>query len=225
MSNSGVYDQRQSWRRQDSGGASNRMWGRILLPIAAIALVSWFVYLLWRPPRRTTNLIWIESSTSATGVLLPPRYADNARGLFQSLADQRTSVRFKPIRNQQRDAVREQINSPDFLPGDVNLDDDAIVVVVRGHLMLDEQDQPCLACSDVNVGGEPKLSGLLPIETLLTRMAGLPNPAKGSRIVVLDPQPQSSDARLGQIGDKAIKKLSDAMIALSGPAAKNVWLV
>lgn len=210
--NAGDISQPQSWRakKQEPG---NRAVHRFIASLFVIGLIALFASVLWHWWQREDSRLrtfLVHSGGYDLEVVMPLMYGERA--------GKHLHTQLSTLKRSNRGVVKE-------ITGDVNniwqsLDaelqqaaadpDDAILLIVRGYLLLDANGQPAIACSDLQPGSSSlkPASGLLELSKVLKALTSLPpggSPAKvKSRLLVLDIEPLAALQRLNQFGEESI---------------------
>lgn len=220
MSTSGKYGERQSWRRAGSGEAGKRRTIKTVLTVVAALLILWFSYIVLRTRADRRLRTIVVSNPYDIDVVTPPMFADSVRSQFKSQLD---AVDLRG----DCDTIRSSFQATDIVAKYLQDSDDTVMVVLRGYLMLDADDQPALACSDLAIGPTPDQPlGLLPLHEILEPLASsAPKSFDGTRFVVLDIEPLAAHPALGQWNDDVFGKLDQALKDLQGEFADRLWVL
>ena len=218
MSTSGKFGERQSWRRASSGEAGKRRVTKAVLTAIATILALLFLYIILSPKadrRLRTILVSIPYDIE---VVTPPMFADNAR---KAIAEQ---LQAEVVPRGDRDQIRRSFQSTDLVSKYLDDDDDTVMVIVRGYLMLDSEGRPSLACSDLRIGetaDQPQ--GLLPISEILQPLAAaIPSSFDGLRLVVFDIEPLAAHPALDQWSDQVFLQLDQTLKQIDEPQADRL---
>ncbi|MEM6474063.1 MAG: hypothetical protein AAF802_31220, partial [Planctomycetota bacterium] len=148
-----------------------------------------------------------------------PLFADSAR---QAFVDQLDAT----VLRDDSETVLASFRDTDVVTQYLEDKDDTVMVVLRGFLLLDQDRRPALACSDLGIDKEGKVTGLVPIAKLLEPLAQqAPASFKGIRLVVLDLEPLAGHPTLGQWEDDGLRALGDVVEELEGVCADRVFLL
>ncbi|QDV45625.1 hypothetical protein Enr13x_55040 [Stieleria neptunia] len=219
MSTSGKYGERQSWRRAESGQAGKRKTIKALLTLVAIVLTLLFVYMLLPGPNRQLITILVSNDYD-TDVITPPMFGANARAALKS------QLQANDLRGS-CDVIRSSFQQTELVSKYLSDPDDTVMVVLRGYLMLDGEDRPSLACSDLAIGSSPQSpNGLLPLTEILEPLAAVASSSfRGTRLVVIDAEPLAAQPSLGQWNDDVFAKLDETIRQLPGQSADRLWVL
>ena len=223
MSNTG-YTERRSWR-QPKQSVGNRWVGRFLFTVIALLLAGWFVYILFdAPPQRQLRAFLVQAESYDTDVVMPPMFGDSARA---AIVDTLESIGSPLTQEIQRKAADIGAALSSGLADSLADVDDTTMVIVRGYLLVGDDGQASVACSDLSLQPDSsKLTGLLPIREILDPLANVgPSNFEGGRLMVLDIEPFGALPRLDQYGDEALAILEQQVRELSTPFANRLWVL
>ncbi|MEL6109270.1 MAG: hypothetical protein AAFU85_24950, partial [Planctomycetota bacterium] len=220
MSVSSKFGERQSWRRSGGSDAGKRKASKAILTALAVALLLFFAFWILRPRARPRMVAFVVSSSYDLDVIAPPLFAASAT---EELSEQLGAKIFSG----DAATVRRALGSSKEISATLQDRDDTALFILRGYLLRNEDDEPCLACSDLSTRPDGTANrGLLPLSDVLTPLANsMPESFEGTRLVVLDVEPLSAHPSLNQWNDDAIEALAKTVSELKGDAPGRIWVI
>ncbi|MEM6365570.1 MAG: hypothetical protein AAF745_14170, partial [Planctomycetota bacterium] len=235
----GQYGQRQSWRRGDTGQAGKRRTAKIVLTLIALLLTAWFAYLILRPtPKRRLQTIVVSNSYDID-IVTPPMFESSVQQAFRNQLDAK-------VLSGDSQQIRRAFGESDLISQPLGDVDDTVMIVLRGYLMLGDDNQPALACSDLSLrqptnlqptdltpdGGNDdssvpsRIDGLVPIAEILEPLATrMQESFRGVRLLVLDIEPLAAHPALGQWNETVFARLEQTVRQMESPAADRVFVI
>ncbi len=229
----GQYGQRQSWRRGETSQTGKRRTAKIILTVIALLLTALFLYLILRPtPKRRLQTI-VVSNPYDIDIVTPPLFEATARKRLQ----EQLAAKVLFGDSQQ---IRSAFGQSELISEPLTDVDDTVMVVLRGYLMLNSENEPALACSDLSVrlpsaidsddankmDAKPLVEGLVPISEILKPLATeMPDSFRGVRLLVLDIEPLAAHPTLNQWNETVFASLEQTVRQIESPFADRVWVI